>query len=92
MEPCETKESMRYRMRPVTLSLATAALGTAIVWAGIVTSLIAGHELPTTILFSASIPFLLASAIFSAIAAVRLGKPPESTHRTEQPREGGTPG
>ena len=92
MEPCETKESMRYEMRPVTLAMATAALGTAIVWAGIVTRWMTGHELATTILFSASIPCLIASAIFSAIAAVRLGKPPESTHRKEQPREGGTAG
>ena len=97
MKSCETKESMKYEMRPVTLALATAALGTAIAWAGIVTRWTTGHELPTTILFSASIPCLLASAVFSAIAAVRLGKPPDSTHRKEQPRkeqprEGGTPG
>ena len=97
MKSCETKESMKYEMRPVTLAMATAALGTAIVWAGIVTSWMTGHELATNILFSASIPCLLASAIFSAIAAVRLGKPPDNTHRKEQPRkeqprEGGTAG
>ena len=90
MKSCETKESMKYEMRPVTLAMATAAAGTAFAWAGIVTSLIAGHELATNILFSASIPCLMASGIFSAIAAVRLGKPPESTHRKEQPKESGT--
>ena len=78
MKSCETKESMKYEMRPVIRAMATAALGTAIVWAGIVTRLATEHELATTILFSASIPCLVASAVFSAIAAVRLGKPPES--------------
>ena len=92
MKSCETKESMKHQMRPVTLAMATAAFGTALAWAGIVMRWMTGHELPTTILFSASIPCLLASAVFSAVAAVRLGKPPDSTHRKEQPREGGTPG
>ena len=92
MKSCDTKESMKYEMRPVNLALATAALGTAMAWAGIVTSLITGYGLGTTVLFSAAIPCLIASAIFSAIAAVRLGKPPESRHREEQPGEGETPG
>ena len=92
MKSCETKESMRYQMQPATLSLATAAFGTAMAWAGIVTSLATGHHLATTILFGASIPFLIASGICSAIAAVRLRKPSQSTHRKEQPEEGGTPG
>ena len=76
MKSCESKENMRRQMRPVTLTLATAALWTAIVWAAIVTRWTTGHELATTILFAASIPFLIASTVFSAIAAVRLGKPP----------------
>ena len=92
MKSCETKESMKNQMRPVTLAMATAAFGTALAWAGIVTSLITGHELATAILFAAAIPCLIASAVFSAIAAVRLGKPPDSTRGKEQPREGGTPG
>ena len=92
MNSRETKESMKYEMRPMTLAIATAAAGAAFAWAGIVTSLITGYGLATTVLFSASIPCLIASAIFSAIAAVRLGKPPESGHREEQPEEGGTPG
>ena len=62
------------------------ALGTAIVWAGIVTRLTTEHELVTTILFAASMPCLIASAIFSAIAAVRLGKPPESRRKKEGQR------
>ena len=86
MKSCETKESMKYEMRPVTLALATAALGTAIVWAGIVTRLTTEHELATTILFAASMPCLVASAIFSAIAAVRLGKPPESRRKKDGQR------
>ena len=92
MKSCETKESMKYEMRPVIRAMATAALGTAIVWAGIVTRWATEHELATTILFSASIPCLIASAVFSAIAAVRLGKPPESRREKEQPKECGTPG
>ena len=78
MESCETKESMIYRMRPVTLSLATAALVTAIVWAGIVTRWTTEHAMAVTILFSASIPCLLASAVFSVIAVLRLRQPPRS--------------
>ena len=91
MESCETKESMIYRMRPVTLSLATAALVTAIVWAGIVTRLTMEHELPTTILFSASIPCLVASAIFSVIAVLRLRQPPGSGRGKDERRGGGAP-
>ena len=91
MKSCETKESMKYEMRPVIRAMATAALGTAIVWAGIVTRLATEHELATTILFSASIPCLIASAVFSAIAAVRLGKPPESRREKDGQRGGGTP-
>ena len=91
MEPCETKESMRYQMRLVTLAMATAAAGATLAWAGIVTSLITGHELATAILFAAAIPCLIASAIFSAIAAVRLRQPPESTRGKGQPKGGGTP-
>ena len=84
MKSSETKESMRRQIRPVTLTLATAALWTAIVLAAIVTRWTTGHELATTILFAVSIPFLIASTIFSAIAAVRLGKPPESTPRRDE--------
>ena len=82
---------MKYEMRLVNLSLAFAAAGVASAWAWIVTALITGHELATTVLFSAAIPCLTASAIFSAIAAVRMGKPPETTLRGEQPEEGETP-
>ena len=39
MKSCETKESMKYEMRPVTLAMASAAAGAAFTWAGIVTSL-----------------------------------------------------
>ena len=85
MESCETKESMRHQMRPVIGALATAAAGSALAWAGIVMRLTTGHELATTILFSASIPCLIASSICSAIAVVRMGKPPNSRHRKEQP-------
>ena len=92
MKSCETKESMKYEMRPVTLAMATSAAGAAFAWAGIVTSLTTGHELATNVLFSASIPCLIASALFSAIAAARLRKPPGSARRKEQPEEGGTPG
>ena len=91
MEPCETKESMRHQMRPVTLAMATAAFGTALAWAGIVTSLITGHELATAILFAAAIPCLIASAIFSAIAAVRLRQPSESTGGNSNQRDEGDP-
>ena len=84
MKSSETKESMRRQMRPVTLTLATAALWTAIVLAAIVTRWTTGHELATTILFAVSIPFLIASTIFSAIAAVRLGKPPQSKPRRDE--------
>ena len=86
MKSCETKESMRYQMRSVALALATAALVTAIVWVGIVTRLTTEHELVTTILFAASMPCLIASAIFSAIAAVRLGKPLESRRKKDGQR------
>ena len=91
MKSCETKESMKYEMRPVILAMATAATGTVIVWAGIATRWTTEHELVTTILFSAAIPCLIASAIYSAIAAVRLRKPPESTHRKDERSRGGTP-
>ena len=88
MKACETNESMKHRMRPVTWAMAAAAAGTVIVWAGIVTRWTTEHELAAIILFSAAIPCLVASAVFSAIAAVRLGKPPESPHhprRTQPP-------
>ena len=38
MKSCETKESMKYEMRPVTLAMAVAAAGAAFAWAWIVTS------------------------------------------------------
>ena len=91
MKSCETKESMKHRMRPVNRAMATAATGTVIVWAGIATRWTTEHELVTTILLSAAIPCLIASAIYSAIAAVRLRKPPESTHRKDERSRGGTP-
>ena len=91
MKSCETKESMRRQVRPVTLTLATAALWTAIVLAAIVTRWTTGHELATTILFVVSIPFLIASTIFSAIAAVRLGKPPGGTQGKDERRCGEIP-
>ena len=72
MKACETEESMKHRMRPVNRAMATAATGTVIVWAGIVTRWTTEHELATTILFAVAIPCLIASAIYSAIAAVRL--------------------
>ena len=83
MKTHENEESMKHRMRPVTRAMATAAAGTAIVWAGIVTRWTTEQELAATILFSAAIPFLIASAVYSAIAAVRLRKPPESPHRKD---------
>ena len=86
MKTCETNESMKHCMRPVTRAMATAAFGTAIVWAGIVTRWTTGHELAATILFSAAIPCLMASAVYSAIAAMRLRKPPGSPHRKDGPR------
>ena len=89
MEPCETKESMKSRMRTVTLSLATASLGTAIVWAGIVTRWTTEHEMAVTILFSASIPCLVASAVFSVIAVLRLRQPPG--RGKDERRGGGAP-
>ena len=92
MKTRETKESMRHRMRPVTRAMATAAFGTAIVWVGIVTGWATQHELVTIILFSAAIPCLVASAVYSAIAAVRLGKPDETLHRKDEGGEGETSG
>ena len=89
MEPCETKESMRYRMRLMTLSLATAVLGTAIVWAGIVTRWTTEHEMAVTILFSASIPCLMASTVFSVIAVLRLRQAPG--RGKDERRGGGAP-
>ena len=91
MQSCETRECMKYWMKPITRSMATAATGSALLWAGIVTRWTTEHELATSIIFSASMPFLLASGIYAAIAAVRLGKPLESTYRKEQPKEGRTP-
>ena len=79
MKVYKTEESMK----PVTWALATAVAGTAIVWAGIVTGWTTEHELATTALFSAAIPCLIASAISSAIAAVKLRKRPEGTHRKD---------
>ena len=92
MKSCETKEYMKHQMRPVIRALATAAAGSALAWAGIVTRLTTEHELATTFLFSASIPCLIASAIYSAIAAARLGEPPGSTHGKDGQGGGGTPG
>ena len=83
MKTRETNESMKHRMRPVIRTMATAAAGTAIVWAGIVTRWTTEHELAATILFSAAIPCLVASAVYSAIAAVRLGKPPGCPRRKD---------
>ena len=83
IKTCETNDSMKHCMRPVTRAMATAAAGSAIVWAGIVTRWTTGHELAFIILFSAAIPCLMASAVYSAIAAVRLRKPPESPHRKD---------
>ena len=83
MKTCETNESMKHCMKPVTRAMATAAAGSAIVWAGIVTRWTTGHELAATILFSAAIPCLMASAVYSAIAAVRLGKPPGCPRRKD---------
>ena len=83
MKACEANESMKHRMRPVTRAMAAAAAGTAIVWAGIVTRWTTKHELAATILFSVAIPCLVASAVYSAIAAERLGKPSESPHRKD---------
>ena len=91
MKPCQTNESMKHQMRPVTLAMATAAAGAALAWAGIVTSLTTWHELVTTILFAAAIPCLIASAIFSAVAAVRLRQSPEANHRKDERRGGETP-
>ena len=91
MKSCETKESMKHQMRPVTLAMATAAFGAALAWAGIVTRWTTEHEMATAILFAAAIPCLIASAIFSAIAAVRLRQPPESMRGKGQPKGGGTP-
>ena len=88
MKAHKTEESMKHWLRPVTRAMAAAVAGTAIVWAWIVTRWMTEHELATTILFSAAIPCLIASAIYSAIAAVRLRKPPESTHRKEEGRGG----
>ena len=85
MKACETKENMKHRMRPVTRTMVTAASGIAIVWAGIVTRWTTEHELAATILFSAAIPCLVASAVFSAIAATRLRKPPEIPHHPHRP-------
>ena len=79
-------------MRPVTWAMATAVTGSALLWAGIVTRLTMQHELATTVLFSALMPFLAVSAIFSATAAVGMSKPPESRHQNEQLNEGETPG
>ena len=69
---------MKHWMKPITRAMATAAAGSAILWAGIVVRWMTGHELAAAILFSAAIPCLAASAVYSAIAAVRLGKPPGS--------------
>ena len=84
MKTPETKDNMRHCMRPVTWAMATAAAGSAIVWAGIVTAWTTEHELAVTILFSAAILCLVASAVYSAIAAVRLGKPPGCPHRKDE--------
>ena len=79
MKVYKTEESMK----PVTWALATAAAGTAFLWAGLVTGWTTEHELSTTILFSASIPCLIASAIYLAIAVVGLRKRPEGMHRKD---------
>ena len=83
MKTPETKDNMRHCMRPVTRAMATAAAGSAMIWAGIVTLWTTEHELAFIILFSAAIPCLVASAVYSAIAAVRLRKPIESPHRKD---------
>ena len=92
MKACETKESMTHWMKPITRAMATAAAGSAILWAGIVTRWATGHELAATILFSAAILCLAASAVYSAIAAMRLGKPPGCPHRKDEGGEGETSG
>ena len=76
MKTRETKEGMRHCMRPVTWAMVTAEAGSAIVWAGIMARWTTEHELAAIILFSAAIPGLAASAVYSATVAVRLGKPP----------------
>ena len=83
MKTRETNESMKHYMRPVTRAMATAAAGSAMIWAGIVTLWTTEHEPAFIILFSAAIPCLVASAVYSAIAAVRLGKPPGCPHRKD---------
>ena len=80
MKTCETDDGMRHYMRPVTRAMATAAAGSAMIWAGIVTLWTTEHQLAFIILFPAAILCLIASAVYSAIAAVRLGKPPENPH------------
>ncbi len=86
MKGRETKENMEHCMRPVTRAMATGAAGSAMIWAGIVTRWTTEHELAVTILFSAAIPCLVASAVYSAIAAVRLGKPPGCPRRKDERR------
>ena len=86
MKTHETNGSIEYCMRPAAWAMATAAAGSAIVWAGIVVLWATEHELAATILFSAAIPCLVASAVYSAVAAVRLGKPPGIPQRKDGPR------
>ena len=83
MKTRETDDGMRHYMRPVTRTMATAAAGSAMIWAGMVTRWTTEHELAAIILFSAATLCLAASAVYSATAAVRLGKPPGCPRRKD---------